>query len=146
MTGCTIEPFADIDVSELAAWLKSIPVAEWPKMADPAWRGSGEKCRPLAEALMAEFPGCVMTGPGLFLLAVGQVHPAHTDVQPPEWVTRVHLPIVTNKSATATTADGTLHMKAGRAYKFNTTQTHAVENAGKTPRVHLVFDVIKRVA
>lgn len=142
----TIEAFADVDVSQEAAWLDAIPFAEWRHLADPAWHAAREIFKPLAEELMAHFPGCVMSGPGLFLLEPGQVHPAHTDVQPPEWVTRVHVPIVTNKLATATTDDGTLHMKAGKAYKFNTRERHAVENRGTTPRVHLVFDVKREIA
>ena len=139
----TIEPFADVDVSDLAAWLRAIPVAEWPQMADPAWRGCGDRCRPLADALMAEFPGCAISGLGLFLLAPGQVHPAHRDEQALDWVTRVHVPIVTNAQATVTTDDGEFHMEVGKAYRFNTWATHAVANHGTTPRVHLVFDIKK---
>jgi hypothetical protein len=141
LTGCTIEPFAEVDVRALAAWLNAIPVAEWPKMSDAAWRGSGDKCRPLAELLIAEFPGCSISGLGFFLLAPGQLHPAHRDDQPPEWVTRVHVPIITNPLASATTDDGTIHMQVGKAYRFNTRASHAVYNGGSTPRVHMVFDV-----
>ena len=93
--------------------------------------------------LMAEFPGCVMGGIGLFTLDPGQEHPTHTDVQPPEWVTRVHVPLVTNELATVTTDEGTFHMQAGKAYKFDTRRPHAVRNGGTEPRVHLVFDVRK---
>lgn len=140
----TIEAFADVDVSQEAAWLDGIPLAEWRHMADPGWHGAREIFRPLAEELMAAFPGCVISGRGLFLLEPRQLHPAHMDVQPPDWVTRVHVPIVTNPLATATTDDGELHMEVGKAYRFNTRAMHAVHNDGDTPRVHLVFDV-KRV-
>lgn len=129
---------------EHAAWLECLPRAWWPQMADPAWQGASERFRPLVETLIAvHFPGCYAAGIGLFLLAAGQEHPAHTDEQAPDWVTRVHIPLVSNSVATATTADGTTHMEVGRAYRFNTKETHAVANRGTEPRVHLVFDVKK---
>lgn len=137
----TIEPFAEVDVSWMAAWLSMIPLCEWPAMADPSWHGAHEVLSPVVALLMERFPGCVPSGPGLFLLAPGQVHPAHIDEQPPDWVTRVHVPIVTNPQAVAITADGEIHMQAGKAYRFDTRRAHAVKNLGPTARVHLVFDV-----
>lgn len=70
----------------------------------------------------------------------------HTDVQPPDWVTRVHVPIVTNEHATVSTDEGTFHMQSGVAYRFNTRRNHAVRNGGEQHRVHLVFDVRKKAA
>lgn len=137
-----IEPFAQVSVEPLAAFLEAIPVSDWPKLADPAFRGAGELLRPLAEALLsAHFPGGRISGLGLFLLDPGQVHPTHTDEQAPDWLCRVHVPVVTNRGATATTDSGTIHMEAGTAYKFNTLARHAVENRGNRPRIHMVFDV-----
>jgi hypothetical protein len=119
----TIECFAEVDVNGL----------------DPTNNESG---RPIAEALTAtHFPGCSVSGVGFFVLDPGQVHPAHKDIQPPYWVTRVHVPVETNDKVIFTMDDGTHHMEVGKAYRFNTLATHAVENGGKTPRVHLVFDV-----
>jgi quercetin dioxygenase-like cupin family protein len=140
----TVEAFATADVSEIGAWLLAIPESEWPGMADPAWHGADRLLPRVAEELMQHFPGCALSGVGLFLLAAGQEHPAHTDEQPPDWVTRVHVPIVTNPRATVTTDDGTMHMEAGTAYRVNTRERHAVRNDGETPRVHLVFDVKRR--
>jgi hypothetical protein len=103
---------------------------------------TAEQLKPLADRLTEQFyPGCKVSGYGLFTLDPGQVHPAHKDIQPPEWVTRIHVPIVTNPMATATTDDGTIHMERGKAYTFNTRETHAVFNGGTSPRVHFVFDV-----
>ena len=120
-----IEPFADVDVTG--------------RKGDEA-----EAFRPLALALIAErFPGCRIGGIGLFLLKPGQIHPAHCDDQPPEWVTRVHIPLLTNPHAVATTEDGPIHMAVGKAYKFDTRAEHAVANGGKTPRIHLVFEVMR---
>lgn len=120
-----IEPFADVSVQGSEA-------------------KDAESYRPLALALIAEhFPGCHLGGIGLFRLEPGQIHPAHTDAQPPEWVTRVHIPLQTNPHAVATTDDGPLHMAVGKAYKFDTTAPHAVANGGKTARIHLVFEVMR---
>ena len=118
----TIEELADVDVS-------GIPL-------------EAEAFRPLAESLVKEFyPHCVISGIGLFTLEPGQIHPVHKDDQPPEWVTRVHIPLQTNPHAVATTEDGPIHMRVGKAYRFNTMREHAVSNGGKTPRIHLVFEV-----
>lgn len=137
-----IEAIAAVDIFNLVAWLSAISVTEWAGMSDPAWHGADGRCRPIAERVLAlAFPGCNVSGIGLFVLAPGQLHPMHTDEQPPDWVTRIHVPIVTNERATATTDDGTIHMAAGIAYRFNTRARHAVANHGLTPRVHLVFDV-----
>lgn len=141
----TIEPFADVDVTELAARLTAIPVSLWPRLIDPTKFGWAEIAAPLVDHLMVwNFTNCLCGGVGLFVLDPGQRHTPHTDVQPPEWVTRVHVPVVSNPLATATTDEGTIHMLVGKAYRFNTRALHAVYNGGKTPRVHLVFDVKRR--
>lgn len=106
---------------------------------------AAEAFAPLAQGLISEhFPGCRLGGIGLFVLDPGQIHPVHTDVQPPEFVTRVHVPLATNPHAVATMEDGPpLHLAVGKAYKFDTRLPHAVANGGKTPRVHLVFEVLR---
>lgn len=139
----TIEAFANVDVQDLADWIEIYPQATWRGMADPQWNSVHLFFLPIVAALAPHFPGCGGSGVGLFLLDPGQEHPAHRDEQPPQWVTRVHVPVITNPLATATTDEGTIHMAAGVAYKFNTLATHAVRNGGATPRVHLVFDVRK---
>ena len=118
----TIEEFADVPAEGISS--------------------DAEDYRPLAEHLVEEFfPGCIIGGLGLFEVAPGQIHPAHIDDQPPEWVTRVHIPLQTNPHCVATMPDGPHQMVVGKAYKFNTTIEHAVSNGGKTPRIHLVFEV-----
>ena len=139
-----IERLADVAVGDLATWLAGLPPEAFARLADPAWGNAAERCRPIAEALVAEhFPGCCVSGVGLFVLAPGQMHPAHRDEQPPEWRTRVHIPVLTNPDAVAIVDSGTLHLEVGVAYTFDTRQTHAVANRGTTPRVHLVFDVYR---
>ena len=142
----TVEGFAEVDVSALASWVETIPEHEWRWFADPEWNGCAEVCRPVVAVLMKFFPpSCFVSGVGLFVLDAGQEHPAHRDEQAPLWVTRIHVPVVTNPLATATTDDGTFHMERGVAYMFNTRETHAVRNGGSRPRVHLVFDVMRSI-
>lgn len=137
-----IETLASVDIGELAAWLATVPERDFAKLTDPAWQGAGERCRPIAEALVAgHFPGCRVAGVGLFVLAPGQVHPSHCDEQPPEWVTRLHVPLLTNALAVAIVDAGTLHLDVGFAYTFDTRQTHSVRNDGATARIHLILDV-----
>lgn len=137
-----IEKLADVEVGALAAWVAGIDPGDFRMFADPAWNGCAERFGPLAEAIVAEhFPGCKVAGVGLFVLAPGQVHPAHRDEQPPEWVTRLHVPLLTSPLAVAIVDEGEMHLAVGCAYTFDTRETHAVANRGETPRVHLVCDV-----
>lgn len=138
----TIEPFADVDVRALVDWLMVIPEADWRRMSDEAWLGWGDRFRPLATTLVRQhFPGCAIIGIGMFVLKAGVSQPAHKDEQPPEWVTRVHVPLITNPGAIFTMDDGEHHMEVGKAYRMNTLATHAVENRGKTSRVHFMWDI-----
>lgn len=137
-----IKQLAAVDVEALAAWVAGIDHGDYRMFADSAWRGCAERFGPIAEALVAgHFPGCRVAGLGLFVLAPGQVHPPHRDEQPPEWVTRLHVPLLTNALAVAIVDAGTLHLDVGFAYTFDTRQMHSVRNDGATTRVHLVLDV-----
>jgi hypothetical protein len=92
------------------------------------------------ELVRRYYPDCQFSY-GLWDLEPGQVHPAHTDQQPPSWLVRIHVPLSTNPGVVFTMEDGDHHMAVGKAYRMNTLRTHAVENRGKTPRVHLVIEV-----
>ena len=123
----TIEPFAEVDTAGVQ---------------DHHWETWADALVPLAVDLTEKhYPNCVMGGTGLFILDPGQMHPVHTDIQPPEWVVRVHIPMLTNPYCFAAMDDGYHQMDVGKAYRFNTRRPHAVANAGKTVRVHLVFDI-----
>ena len=135
----TIEPFSDVDVKGYAEAILAVPQWEWLKLCDAH---SGEKYKPLATELVEKhYPGCIVAGCGLWILMPGQVHPSHTDVQDEHWITRVHVPILTNEHVVFTMNDGAHQMVVGKAYRFNNLTPHAVSNGGITPRVHLLFDV-----
>jgi aspartyl/asparaginyl beta-hydroxylase len=65
----------------------------------------------------------------------------HVDAQPLEWITRVHVPLVTNEQAVTITNNKRYHLEVGKAYLVNTRIEHAVRNDGTTPRIHFMFDV-----
>jgi len=138
----TIEKLCELDVSPYVELIKSVPVVDWPKMADPTFMGLGSKFQPLADQILAFYPGCSFTGIGLWSMEAGQTQATHKDDQPPNWLVRVHVPIVTNDGVIFTMADGPHHMEVGFAYRFNTLTDHAVENNGKEARLHFVMDIV----
>lgn len=150
----TIKKLADVSadcyaLEWLIAWVKNIPLEEWPQQSTtelkPAmvsnleWRGFGEAMWPLVRALgfddndtYQHMVSVVM--PGHFI-------PPHRDQQADYWATRIHVPLLGNDKS-YTVMDGKRHvMKVGEAYMVNVLDTHAVENKGKTPRIHFMFDV-----
>jgi hypothetical protein len=93
------------------------------------------------DVITAFYPGCAVSGIGVWDMEPGQVHPAHRDEQPPYWIARIHVPLITNPGVVFTMEDGEHRMEVGKAYRMNTLATHAVANHGDTTRVHLVFDI-----
>ena len=66
---------------------------------------------------------------------------AHIDYDP-SYVTRFHIPILTNEECLMCTIKGNTHFPAdGKVYFFNTGIKHWVENNSKFPRIHLIIDV-----
>lgn len=142
----TIERLCELDVSPYVELIKSVPVADWPKMADPTFMGLGAKFQPLADQILAFYPGCSFTGIGLWSMEPRQWQALHKDIQPPNWLCRVHVPIVTNPGVFFTMGNSRPHnqyrMDVGFAYRFNTLIDHAVENHGKEARLHFVMDIV----
>jgi len=97
--------------------------------------------------ILPEFSGVVKPdAPMLSRMKPGQSHGYHVDRQRPGWITRVHVPIVTNPQCWMMfeEEDGVkVHFEAGKAYTFNAVERHAFANEGETDRVHLIFDVLE---
>ncbi|UII33588.1 aspartyl/asparaginyl beta-hydroxylase domain-containing protein [Fulvivirga ulvae] len=53
---------------------------------------------------------------------------------------RLHIPILTNDQVKFMLNDNLLNMQSGECWFADFSQTHSVENGGKTDRVHLVID------
>lgn len=65
----------------------------------------------------------------------------HTDDLGDDWITRIHVPLLSNPDAMFISGDVVHRMAVGFAYEINTRERHAVWNAGAMPRVHLMFDL-----
>lgn len=72
----------------------------------------------------------------------GQV-PKHTDLDY-YWIQRVriHIPIITNEAVQFECGEDSVHMAAGEAWVFDTTQLHRVINPQGGDRIHLVIDTV----
>lgn len=109
---------------------------------DLSWQGFGAQTDELVSSLIARhFPGAAAYQRMLSIVMPGQGIAPHGDAQIPGWQTRVHVPILSGPRAWFI-VDGEMHRLAvGSAYAVDVRRTHAVENWGETPRIHLMFDV-----
>lgn len=147
----TVEAIAPVDVGDLVRWITGIKFADWPQQSktelrpamvnDLAWRGFGEIAGPVVTELMAYFPSCVSHQWMLSVVMHGHSIEPHKDMQPPNWVCRVHVPLTTNDQSKFIVGGVAHNLDVGMAYRVNTTVEHSVTNDGATPRVHLMFDV-----
>jgi hypothetical protein len=140
-----------VDVTAMLAWLQDIDFRNWPQQSvtvirpamvtDPDWHGFGLVAEPVVESVMSGFPGLVTYQVMLSAVMPGEVIEPHTDSQAPDWLFRVHVPLMTN-IASLFIAGGSPHfLEVGKAYRINTEAVHSVSNEGETPRVHLMWDV-----
>lgn len=138
-----------VDVALLVHWLAQ--GVAWPpvKGGQPNRVHAPAEAAPVIQAALALFDEPVTYDQYRACVAriiPGRGHPYHQDSQPPAWVTRVHVPVVTNPDAWFMwqPEDGVkVHFAAGQAYTFNTLVPHAFANDGPTDRVHLTFDVLR---
>lgn len=136
-----------LDTAALAACLSQ--ELAWPvrKGGQPQRVRLPDAAREIIEAVLAWFPAGVMFNESyacLSKLMPGQSYEMHRDPQPPEWITRVHVPLTTNPGAWLAferEESRKVHFELGKAYSFNTLELHAFGNDGATERVHLLFDV-----
>jgi len=143
------EHLCDVDVSELVAWLESARPT-WSQPVSPTkpqriFSPPAHLVGPVVEAVLHAFARPVRSH-DVILSRMGpdQAHPYHVDRQRPDWVTRVHVPLLTNPHAWMLFEGGDpVHFEAGKAYSFDTTHRHAFGNDGPTERVHLIFDVLE---
>ena len=143
-----------VDLGDLPNWIAAIPFADWPQqrplgdgqlrpamVTDEGWFGFGRKTDGLVAAIILHIPNCRAVQRMLSVVMPGHEIEHHQDLQPPYWLCRVHVPILTNGKARFITDDGDTNMKVGQAYRVDTTKPHAVRNDGATPRVHFMVDV-----
>ena len=137
-----------IELQKVIKWIKLIDFKEWPQQSlteiKPAmvhgnWHGFQEVSQPLVQDVMRHITGI----PVLRMLSVvmpGHSIEPHKDLQDPNWLTRVHIPLTTNDQSIFYIEGQPNHFEVGMAYLVDTRIEHAIENKGATPRIHLMID------
>ena len=78
-------------------------------------------------------------------MAPGGVIKPHRDANPAaKWPHKVHVPLVTNDKVTFFVDGVGYHFPEGEAVEVSNMAVHAVENAGDTDRIHLIFEYYDR--
>jgi hypothetical protein len=116
------------------------------------WRGAyarpiWEQWRALLEPVLAaavapygyargEFPRVMLAR-----MAPGGVILPHRDANPAaKWPHKIHVPLLTNDKVTFFVDGVGYHFPVGEAVEVSNMAVHAVENAGDTDRIHLIFE------
>ena len=149
----TCERLEAVDCATLAKWISEIPFEDWPQQArlngelrpamvtDLGWHGFGAWARPIVDQIMQGFPGCRSHQWMLSVVMSGHDIQEHADDQAPKWLTRIHVPLLSNEQSEFRVGGVSHVLEVGQAYRVNTLARHSVNNAGSTPRVHFMFDV-----
>ena len=78
-------------------------------------------------------------------MAHGGVIKPHRDANPAaKWPHKIHVPLVTNDKVTFFVDGVGYHFPEGEAVEVSNMAVHAVENAGDTDRIHLIFEYYDR--
>ena len=137
-----------VDISPLRRWLQTGP-PRWPPVVgnEPNSVAVPDEAQPIIEAV------CQFLGPNvgcnvsmISRLVPGVRYRYHSDGQPSNWITRVHVPILTSPKAWFAWEEQKgerVYMEAGWAYSFNTIKAHSYGNEGDSDRVHLIFDALQ---
>lgn len=148
-------PLEPSTLRRVVEWIQAIPFEDWPQqhrladglirpamVTDATWHSFGAVTDELVRvATPGSFGHLRERNRLLSVVMPGATIEPHTDELGPDWVTRIHVPLTTNPDAMFITGDVVHRLAVGLAYEINTRERHAVWNAGKTPRVHLMFDL-----
>ena len=150
MRDCCWSVLCEVDVEQLVQFLgRGNP--GWPivKGGQPNRIKAPPEAVPVIQTVLASFAESVDYDKNYACLSrviPGRWHGYHKDGQRDDWITRVHVPVVTNPACWFMWEqdDGhKIHFEVGKAYSFNTLEPHAFGNDGETERVHLTFDVLR---
>ncbi len=150
-----VSPLARIiDISGMVEWISAIPFEQWPQQSrlpdgqirpamvnDLSWHGFGRVSDPITAELMGQFPGHKAYNRMVSVVMPGADIYPHADRQAPDWICRVHVPLVTNEHSAFVVEGERFAMRVGTAYLVNTEREHEVRNDGPGPRIHFMFDV-----
>lgn len=148
------EKFTDCNPSAIVEWIGRIPFADWSQqmplaegkirpamVTDLNWYGFGEMTETMVNKL-AWLCGGRVSNRMLSVVMPGASIGVHVDAMQPPWLTRVHVPLVTNTESGFIIGGVWYHLEVGSAYRVDIRERHSVENHGSTPRIHLMFDVL----
>jgi len=149
------ELLCEVDIASAVAWIEGIKREDWPEyvwhkppyipyvLVDPNWEEFELRTDPIVQQIVALFPGCNAIKRALTTIHPGDFVPPHTDTLPPGWVTRIHVPLVSNPKAEFIVNDVVYHLEPGLAYQVNIDAPHAVKNGGDCSRIHFMFDIVE---
>ncbi len=122
-------------VSNFRDWRQSYDRPLWPE-----WK-------PLLEPVLAQATRDYGYRHGVFprvmlaRMAPGGVIKPHRDANPAaKWPHKIHVPLLTNDKVTFFVDGVGYHFPEGEAVEVSNMAVHAVENAGTTDRIHLIFE------
>lgn len=140
-----------VNVEQLVQWVQTFDPKHWPTPSGPTkpqrlLAPPMQLVQSVIDQIVPHFPSPVLIHQAMLSrMMPGQNHPMHADNQRGDWITRVHVPIITNPDAWMMFEDegAPVHFAAGHAYTFNTLARHAFGNNGSADRVHLLFEVAR---
>ena len=111
--------------------------------ARPLWDDWEPVLAPVLAAATADYGYAKGVFPRVMLarMPAGGVIQPHRDANPvAKWPHKIHVPIQTNDQVLFRIDGQTYHIAEGEAAEVNNMGVHAVNNGGKTPRIHLIFE------
>lgn len=117
---------------------------DWRRSYDrPLWAAWRPLVEPVIAAAVAPYGYAKVAVPRIMLARMapgGRILP-HRDQNPSaKWPHKVHVPLLTNPRVTFYIDRVGYQLPEGEAAEVNNMAEHAVENAGTTDRVHLIFE------
>lgn len=122
-------------VSDLRDWRASYDLPIWND-----WRGL---LQPVLDAAVRPYGYARGAFPRIMLarMAPGGVVRPHRDGCPSaKWPHKIHVPLLTNAKVTFFIDGAGYHFPEGAAVEVSNMAVHAVENAGTSERIHLIFE------
>lgn len=117
---------------------------DWRASSDrPLWAGWRQLLEPILDAATRPYGYARGAFPRVMLarMAPGGVIRPHRDANAAaKWPHKIHIPLVTNDAVRFLIEGKAYHLAEGRAVEVNNMGVHAVENAGSTDRIHLIFE------
>ena len=122
-------------VDDTRDWRGSHDRAQWAQWRDRLLPVMAQATAPYGYA-RAEYPRVMLAR-----MAPGGVIKPHRDANPAaKWPHKIHVPIQTNDKVTFYVDGVGYHFAEGQAVEVSNMAVHAVENAGDSDRIHLIFE------